>query len=292
MQIDIGQTGDSIVLTFHRQGHRINAYVLATTLVALTDAAREANRLVNPGYELEVVVEAFGPGSFRTRLRALYKSVDNLFSGAAVNNIIWGIVAAFIYEHTLAPDGKVIVNVNTDEVIIEQGDNRIIVPREIHEAKEALKKSEDFCSSVGKAMDTVGSEDGMTGFSMSAREDEPQAIITQEQCKAVALLTMDSPSRRYVDEMAELEIIRAILERSRRRWEFVWRGIRIAAPVTDEKFYMEFAAHEVTIAPGDILEARLRIYQRLDVAANTYINDGYEVIEVQGHRSRPKQQSL
>jgi predicted DCC family thiol-disulfide oxidoreductase YuxK len=284
MQIDLGQTGDTIVLTFHKQGHRVNAYALATTLVAMADAAKEANRLVNPGYELEVVVEAMGPGSFRTRLRAVYKSVDNLFSGAAVNNIIWGIVAAFIYEQTLAPDGRVTVNVSTDEIVIEQGNDRIVVPREIHEAKELLMESEEFCASVGKALDTVADEDGVTGFSLSTRDDELQAVINREQCKAVALLVIDTPNRRFVDEIAELEIIRAILERSRRRWEFVWRGIRIAAPVTDEAFYMEFAAHEVTIAPGDILEVKLRVYQRLDVAANIYINDSYEVIEVQQGR--------
>jgi len=88
--------------------------------------------------------------------------------------------------------------------------------------------------------------------------------------------------------------MRAILERSRRRWEFVWRGVRISAPVLDERFYADFAAHKITIAPGDALEVRLKIRQRKDPSTGIMLNDanGYEVVEVLKHLPRHRQSDL
>jgi len=85
--------------------------------------------------------------------------------------------------------------------------------------------------------------------------------------------------------------MRAILERSRRRWEFVWRGVRISAPVLDDSFYMDFAAHKITIALGDALEVKLKIRQRKDVYSGIMLNDpnGYEVLKVLKHLPRHRQ---
>src|SRR5690606_42133860 len=76
---------------------------------------------------------------------------------------------------------------------------------------------------------------------------------------------------------------RAILERSKRKWEFVWQGFKISAPVLDEMFYDDFFAHKVKIAPGDQLEAKVKIYQIKDEDTGIYSNDRYEVVEVIKH---------
>ena len=61
--IRVGEFEESIVIHFGTEGQRINAYTLATTLVNLADAARAANFAINPGYDIEVVVETLGGGS-------------------------------------------------------------------------------------------------------------------------------------------------------------------------------------------------------------------------------------
>ncbi len=58
--LDIGKFENSIVLHFDTEDTRINAYTFASTLVALADAAKAANTSVNPGCEIEVVVEVHG----------------------------------------------------------------------------------------------------------------------------------------------------------------------------------------------------------------------------------------
>tara|TARA_R110001592_G_scaffold7032_3_gene39521 strand:+ start:66022 stop:66480 length:459 start_codon:yes stop_codon:yes gene_type:complete len=84
-------------------------------------------------------------------------------------------------------------------------------------------------------------------------------------------------------EQANLFIKRAILERSKRKWEFVWRGFKISAPVLDDHFYSDFFAHKITLAPGDQLEVKLKIYQSKDEDTGIYSNDRYEVTEVMKH---------
>jgi hypothetical protein len=76
--VDISQFDDSVVLHFETEGQKINAYTLASILVSLADAAKAANAQLNPGYEVEIVVEALGPGSFRAKIRAFYKKNRNL----------------------------------------------------------------------------------------------------------------------------------------------------------------------------------------------------------------------
>lgn len=106
------------------------------------------------------------------------------------------------------------------------------------------------------------------------------------------MLPIDTPANRIVPELVDLQIVKAILERSKRKWEFMWRGIKISAPVTDEKFYIDFFAHDITIAPGDILQVTLHVYQTKDPATGIYRNTGYEVAQVHSHTPRPKQLRL
>jgi len=137
-EIDLRSVGDTIVLHMRKQQHSINAYTLATTLVALADAAKEANSQINPGYEIEVVVETLADGGFKAKVRGVYKTAENIFSSQALQTIVLAVIASYIYEQTLAPDQSVKVIVNTGEVIIEQGDKRIIVPRVVYEAEQQV----------------------------------------------------------------------------------------------------------------------------------------------------------
>ena len=55
---EVRQEVDRFVLHFDTPRREINAYAFASALVGLSDAVREANAAVNPGYRVEVVVEA------------------------------------------------------------------------------------------------------------------------------------------------------------------------------------------------------------------------------------------
>lgn len=289
--VNIAQFDDALVLHFETEGRRINAYTLASTLVAIADAAKAANASLNPGHEVEVVVEAIGPGSFRATIRALYKSRAGVLAGHAFAAIVLGVIGNYIYERTFAVDDSVKVEINTDEVIIEHGNDRIIVPRVVYEATRQVEKNDNFPKAVSRAFDAVASDPQISGIGFVARIDSPspEIVISRRAVQAAALLPIDTPTNRVVPEVVDLQILKAILERSKRKWEFMWRGVKISAPVTDEQFYIDFFAHDITIAPGDILRVTLHVYQHKDSLTGVYRNVGYEVVQVHNHSPRVKQ---
>jgi len=286
---------DEFVIHFGVQGERINAYTLASTLISIADAARLANAQLNPGYEVEILVEALGAGSFRARIRSLYRGAENLFSKETLKAVVLGVIVNFVYQHTLAPDTDVNVIVNTNEVVIEQGETRVVVPREIHEATKQVEKNQKFRQSVSGIAAAVDADKTVSSVAFGPPDngDLPLVEIPRERFQALAadINASDGGSRELV-QLAEVEILRAILELSRRRWEFAWSGVRIAAPVLDRSFYDRFAAHEITIAPGDRLRVRLKIKQKRRPDSGVFMNESYEVIEVLTHIPRAVQRQI
>ncbi|WP_046562378.1 hypothetical protein [Kangiella geojedonensis] len=283
--INIKEYNEEVILHFGGEKQKINAYTLASTLVSIADAVKEANSVINPGYDVEVLVEAFGKGSFRAKVKTKYKDARNIFSKENLKAISLGVLASFIYEHTLAPDSDVKININSEEVVIEQGDKTIIIPRSTYEATKEVQKSKKFKNSISRISNSIEKDKSITsfGFTSSFEDEIPKIEIPR---KGILLLSdpddIAEPTRE-IEEAATLFIKRAILERSKRKWEFVWRGFKISAPVLDEHFYNDFFAHKVTIAPGDQLDVRLKIYQSKDEDTGIYSNDRYEVITVKRH---------
>lgn len=292
--VEIGQFEDCFVIHFGSLRSQINAYTLASTLTHLADAAKAANSRLNPGYEVEILVEALGSGSFKAKIRTIYRGASNLFSKQALQAVVLSIIANFVYQHTLAPDIKVEVIVGDAEVIIEQGDTKIIVPRAVHDATKLVEKSPQFRAGITPAIRAVESDQSIQSVGFTpGMSDSPQVVISRDRLSTLPEeLDLAGSDTREMIEITDVEILRAILDRSRRRWEFVWNGVRIAAPVIDNAFFDRFFAHEITIAPGDRLRVRLCVKQRRSKDIGIYINNKYEVTEVLDHMPRAKQPRL
>jgi hypothetical protein len=292
--VDIQEYQEEIVLHFGGDRKKINAYTLASSLVSLADAIKEANSIVNPGYEVEVLVEAFGEGSFRTIIKTTYASTKNLFSADNLKTLALGILATFIYEHAIAPDSNVEIKVDDNQVIVQQGEKTIIIPRTVYDAQKEVQKSDKFRDSVSKAFRAIEKDKHVTNFGLTKKidDEEPDLKVLQSRFSLLSSpIEIDEPQRE-IQEIADLQIKRAILERSKRKWEFIWRGIKISAPVIDDGFYKDFFAHKITVAPGDSLEAILKIYQSKDEETGIYTNSKYEVIEVRKHVPRFSQSEI
>ena len=292
--VNISQFEDTLVLHFQTAGHSINAYTLASTLVAIADAAKAANAAINPGHEIEVVVETLAPGSFRAKIKTIYKSRSGVLAKQLVGAIVIGLLTNYIYEKVFQDDPAVKIIINTDEVIIEDGDDKYVVPRAIYDATRQAEKNPEFPKAVGRALDAISRDEEVTGVALMSREDKVPSspVMSIERVRAAALRPISLPNKRVVPEVVDLQILKAILERSKRKWEFMWRGFKISAPVTDELFYINFFAHDITIAPGDILTVTLHVHQALDHKTGVFRNVGYEVVQVHNHVPRIRQLNL
>lgn len=293
--INVEEFEESFVIHFGTEAKKINAYTLASTLVAFADVAKAANSILNPGYEVEVVVEALGSGSFRARIKTFYKGLNNLWSNQNLRAIVLSILASYIYQNTIAPNQEVKVTVDDSQVQIVQGNKTIIIPRHIHDALKEVEKSEKFSQEIQKTFDAVEKDPEIKSFGITKNLDDPEPtfVVEREKFPKLEFTIPEEPENsRIVVEVVELQILKAILERSKRRWEFVWRGIKISAPVLDENFYQKFFKRVITLAPGDSLQVKMKIYQKRDSGTGIYTNERYEIMEVQEHIPSPKQKYL
>jgi hypothetical protein len=292
--LDISQFENSFVIHFATEDKQINAYTLASTLVGLADAAKAANASVNPGHNIEIVVEALGEGSFRAKISAVYTAAGNLFSKQALQAIVLSIIASFIYERTLAVHHDVTIEIKTDEVIIARGDERVIIPRNVYDAARSAEANPQFIGAIGRTMESISKDEKVTGVAIvqNVHSPQPEVMIPREALQQIAPTIREEGNQRVVEEDCDLQIVKALLVRSDRKWEFRWRGVKISAPVLDPGFYDEFFAHRITIAPGDEFKARLVIRQTRDEDTGIYANVGYEVVQVYRHIPRVQQMQM
>lgn len=289
--IQIPREVDRFVLYFDTPRREVNALALATTLIGLADAVREANAAVNPGYRVEVVVEALEGGSFEAVVRTIYEKTRDLFSHEAVKAIVYGIIATYIYENTLKTEMPPKITVSPDMVVIESGSNKVVVPRDVYDAKKQIERSERFDSAVGQVFRGANADPSVSGLGLKTPEepDKPLLYVPREKFAIFDSRQLETDGVREIVEFADVEISRAILARGNRKWEFYWRGVKISAPILDTRFFDRFFAHEITIAPGDCLRVALRILQRRDPDTNIFINERYEIVEVFEHIPRMQQ---
>jgi hypothetical protein len=290
--IEIPRETDRFVLHFDTEQHEINAYALASSLVGLANAIKEASSIVNPGYSIEIVVERLEDGSFRAIVRTVVKKAKNIFAHEAAKAIIYGLIATWIYDQTLGAGKEPTIVINDGSVEIRSGDKIIIVPREIYEAKKAVERSERFQNSMGQVFNGALQDKNVTGLKLTPPGHWPNFPSIPREQFMVFVDRFGSDDANTVTENVNLEISRAILSRGRRKWEFYWRGIKISAPVLDNHFYNEFFAHRIMIAPGDVLNAQLKIYRRIDPDSGIMVNIKYEVIQVIEHVARGTQTSF
>lgn len=295
-QIKIQEFEESFVIYLGGESGTINAYTLASTLISFADAARVANDFINPGYNIEVQVIALGNGSFKTKIKAKYEEAKNLFTKEDLKTIVLSVIATFLFQYTLAPDLEVNVVVNDDSVIIKQDEKEIVVPREVHDKLKEVEQSEKFKKEIGNTFSTIEKDSSISSFGIQKDMDTPKPPIEipKENFPQLSALVNEEPEaeERSVTQVENLQILRAILEKGTRMWQFSWKGIRISAPVLDDDFYNQFYDHNVTIAPGDALKVKLKIYQKRNDVAGIYVNKKYEVVEVIGYTSRSQQISL
>jgi hypothetical protein len=294
-EIKMAEFQQEFIIHFGAEFKRINAYTLASTLVSFSDAAKIANNQINPGYEIEIFVEALGGGSFKTKIKAIYnKAASNLFNVQDLKSIVLALIASFIYEHAIQQNPNIQVTVLTDEVVITSQKEKIIIPREVHDKVKELEKSILFKDKMGKVFQTIENDKAISSFGISRTMEqiEPDILIPREQFALISSESVIEENSREIIENTSVEIVRAILEKNKRRWEFVWQGFKIAAPVSCDRFFNDFFAHKITIAPGDILNVKLKILQTKDKDTGIYTNSSYEIVEVLSHEPRVSQTQI
>ena len=293
-ELRVSALQNGFVLYFQTSETIINAYALASTLVNLADAAKAAGRTLDSAAEIEIVVEAISSGSFKAKISAIARVSGIFMAQQVVLPLVMGVLSSYIYEHTLGKQESPTTIINDDEVTIKSGDNIIVVPRNVHDAAQRVAADPAFTKSMDRMVSGVLIDERVTGFGLAPDIDSPPpAVVLRRELLNIRDVEPDSEEKtRTVEEDCDLYIVKAIMERSKRKWEFKWRGVAISAPIKDPNFYDDFARHDFTIAPGDEFQVKTAIHQKRDDVSGIFTNTSYEVLTVYRHVSRPRPRSI
>ena len=276
---------DGFVLHFGGRTHEADAFTFGNALVSFAEAIQSINREVNPEFKIEISIDSVEHGSFRVCLKSIKKSLKSLF-GEASRHVVVSLLASYLLEKKAeGSDGSPKISVDEDAAIIEIGEERIIVPLEAYEAREAVEKSKDLNRSVARAIEIIHADPSVDEFGISRGLKDPEPVLNLPRSSFPMILqnAVSSPSEgdsRYEDRDALVSIHKAVFERSRRKWEFIWNGFRISGLITDREFFDRLERREVSIRQGDIYEATLRVHQARDRMTGSWLNERYEITKM------------
>jgi hypothetical protein len=281
--------GETVVVHFGGDPSSINIYTYTEALRGFADTARLISSLVDPGQEIEILVEQTGPGSFRTRVRRLRKKYGGVFS-TATHAVFWGIVANVIYDKYVKYDPPPIVIVNTDEVIVKVGDQQVVVPRQVHDAATNAKSDPEIDRSIRRTFEPLQRDPSVTGFGLTTTLDNPRIPLYIPRAE-FPRLTHDvvlpdvTLTERVNTATARLIILKAWLNQAKRKWSFDWNGVPVSAPIKDAEFLDAIAQRKYLIGAGDALDVEIGFKQSLDPQLCVYVTDpaSYVITKVLAH---------
>lgn len=275
---------DGFVLHFGGRSNEVDALTFGNALVSIAEVIRAINQEVNPGFSLEIAIEAVGPGSFRARLKTMKKTLKNLFSGNVPRDIIIGILSTLLWEKVINPEVPPRITINDDSVIIEHGSDRIIVPREAYEAKGRVEANPAVNRHIARTMEVMENDPSVETFGIARGLSDPEPVIEFPRAVFPVIRQNAQPrpeaGNRYVDQDVVVSVHKAVFERSARKWEFIWNGFRISASILDQTFFDRLEARQIAIKQGDVFKVTLRVHQAFDKMTGNWINEKYEVIAV------------
>lgn len=282
---------DTIVLHFGGTEGSIDAYTLAEALIGFADMARAISATVDPGTDIDILVEATGPGSYRTLIRRIKKDYGGLL--AVGGTVFWGIVSNYIYDNYIKNDPPPQVTVNADGTVVKTGKYIIIVSQAVHSGTEHAKQNPAVQSGLAKAFAALEADENVKDFGVtgSLNDPEPKFTIPRAEFPKIAqrpASTEEEPSTRSTKKRARLFVLKAWLNHAKRKWSFEWNGEPVSAPISDTKFLDQVDRREVLLGAGDALDAELTFKQNYDKTLGVWINDPQSYVVTKVLRAIPR----
>lgn len=285
------QITNDFVIHYGGALHSVEANTFANSLVAISRVFEETNYLLNPEYKIEVRVEALAEGSFRPKVKLFSKNLVSKISPykPEKNQLVPIVIALFALYQGAANDETII---NADNVVLQNGKSKIIIPKEAYEKAQKVSSNKVIKSAIAQNFSILDEDPSITSFGFTPDEKSDDYLFFEDSISFKEYCEYDLEEDKLtkeIDQEAELKLLKIILEKGNRKWEFVWNGIKISAPITHDAFWEDLRLGKVQISQGDSIDATLRIYQKKDPYADVFLNEKYEVIEVKKYNKALKQ---
>lgn len=291
--VKLSDYSDTFIISYDGELHSVNSNTFANSLIPFAKVIEEINQLIDPSSQIEIRIEAIDKGSFKPTIKICKKILKTVVPFLpAKNNTLQVFLAALAVYY--AQSDKDTTTIKDKEVIIKSKYSRIIISKDVYEQATEIADNQNVKKNLALSFEALENDSSVSGLTMQKNLSDTVYPFssTREEFKYFTVLAepeIDNEDRIQTNEETTLQIIKIILEKGTRKWEFAWRGIKISAPVTDNAFWEKMEAGEISIKQGDCIHAVLKITQVLDKLTKAYFNESYEVVEVKQYLSQPSQ---
>jgi hypothetical protein len=289
-------SGEEIVLYFDIESDGLDAKTFGNALISFDELYRAINGVLNPGVEIEIEFIRSDQGSIRAILKSLKKDSKTLLDSPLLY-IIFPFLLAVLANNVTSTDIRIIIN--DDSYIVEHGSRQIVLPRGAEEKARHAERDLSVRRSMGEFFAVVESDPNVKAvdFRSSVAPDEPVIPITREQFGVLRNLSAlkETELPRHKDEIyyrQTVVVITAVLEKSRRKWQFLWKGQKIWADIRDDTFFDKLIIHDYEFGQGDTLVVDLVAKQELNEFVKAYETKNYYISKVHSHSKGQKQPSM
>lgn len=147
---------------------------------------------------------------------------------------------------------------------------------------------------MAKVIDVIDKDPKIESFGITKNlnDDVPVVNLPRDDWGIVRLKAAgredESKLDREEEEEATLGILKAVFSQSKRKWDFVWRGMKISAVIEDPIFLTDIMQRKITIGNGDSIECTLVIKQKWHEGDNVWLNAEYAVKSVTRYIDAPQ----
>lgn len=300
-------TDDAFTIKFGGPHSEIDVYTLSEALTGIADALWAINEIVNPDVELEIIFDSSAEGSFLAKIR-LSKRTKTILSRLG-ESVILGLLINYISGQLMYE--KPTYTVEDDKLVVVTSQEKLVFPKTVFDHQDKVASNPKVADGMKKAFEAVEQDEDVQSLGIipgadihtSPALDVPRAefqrvigklnyVVDRISHDSLVEQAFNVPTTRIVTERSTVGIIKAVLRRSKRKWQFSWRGIEISAPITDPTFFDRLGARQIAIAQGDSLDVDLLITQSFNPDTLVWMNTFYEVVKVHGLIEGPKQALL
>ncbi|HEY7552919.1 MAG TPA: hypothetical protein VH913_25780 [Hyphomicrobiaceae bacterium] len=285
---------------------------LVETVAGLSQSLRAIGAVVDPQYELEVYVSSIEPGSVNivVRLKQHLKAAVLLATAVATaaatpgihRDIIVGLFTNYVYDLVKARENCE-VDIGVDKITVKGSNCRVTIRREVYDLRPRIDANPNVAEGVKRVLKAAKKDPSVKSVGVGTKLHAKPAVTMARAHFGEALRRLDWPpeerdrtiqaamaedARSLGDELrdqdvrANLTVIKAVLRRGKRKWQFNWQGHTISAPITDPTFFDQLESRAIALRQGDALDADLKIVQRFLPDAKVWENAAYTVTKIYG----------
>ena len=287
--------GKLVTVKFDGQSHQVDIDTFTSVLMAYASVIHEAAKHEGVLEPVGVYVRATEPGSLDVVISVLAEHGSTLLDyisqhegGIAASIILAG--GLFDFMKKVAGKRKIESAKNNGDstvTVIADGENVIVAENVFNFYRERP----DASQSLAKAFEKLDENPMVTGLEVFSEETGTIRADRSEFSSLASAPCFEPESSRHIVQIAVLTVVKPCLVASKtRKWEFVYIGSKISAPIVDQDFLdnlKDYAFHM-----GTTMTVELGIYQEFDDECGTFLNKRFVIEKVLEVNEPPENMSL